>query len=253
MHLEDSTRIATSAPARSTAARRGLSPTDFSFACTVCRCPEAFRHIVRGPVRGFVPHEGLIAVLGRGEGSDARARRMIGVDASPSLLDEKTRTLDPVLKKLAARWFESRKPSVQWLPRLGGGQGRLALHGEVDLHTRAWAYFIFTGVPLEMNVGTLTHRLQLIAPLLMAPLSNLDAADFTGEALLEGLDDGERQMLQWIVEGRSNPEIAHMRQLKVPMVRSQVMRLYTKLGVRNRVEMIRLASPLYAEGPAAGL
>jgi DNA-binding CsgD family transcriptional regulator len=231
--------------------RRRPGPADFSFACAVCRCPEAFRHIVRGPVRDFVPHKGLIAVLGRGEGSEARARRMIGIDTSPSLIHETARKLDPALEKLAAKWFQGRKPFVQQ-PSRPSPHGRLALHGEVDLYTRAWAYFIFTGVPLEMNAGTLVHRLQLIAPLLMAPLANVDAADVSSDALLDDLDDADRQLLKWMIEGRTNPEIACLQQVNVPMVRKQAGRLYMKLGVKNRVEMMRLISPLYAEGAIGG-
>jgi len=257
LQLEDLRHVAASAAVPSTTAWRGRGPTDLSFACAVCRSPEAFRQIVRGPVRSFLPHKGLIAALGQGEGGDSRLRRLVGIDVQARLLDEKARCLHPVLEGMVEKWFRTREPLLQRVPWPSGPSsatlwrdtkvlpaGWLALHGEVDLYTRAWSYFFFTGMPDELHPSILIHRLQLIAPILMAPLSNVEAANASCENLIDDLNAGERQLLQWIVEGRSNPQIARFRATKLPMVRSQVMRLYMKLGVKNRVEAIRLASPI---------
>ena len=255
MHREDSTHVATSV-ARG-ACHRGT--TDFSFACAVCRSPEAFRQIVRGPVRGFLPHTGLIAAMGLGEGDGTRLRCLMGIDVPSALANESERRVHPSLQELVRKWFKCRQPVLLKPPRGSGAvtrtdadagtlrqAGRIAIHGEVDLYTRAWSYFIFTGIPAAMATPTVAHRLKLLAPMLSAPLMKLVAASATSQTLLEELSAAERQLLQWIVEGCSNPEIASLSGSRLAVVRTQVLRLYAKLGVKNRGEAIRVGAPVFS-------
>ncbi len=237
MHREDSTHVATSV-ARG-ACHRGT--TDFSFACAVCRSPEAFRQIVRGPVRGFLPHTGLIAAMGLGEGDGTRLRCLMGIDVPSALANERERRVHPSLQELVRKWFKCRQPVLLKPPRGSGAvtkadadagtlrqAGRIAIHGEVDLYTRAWSYFIFTGIPAAMAAPTVAHRLQLLAPMLSAPLMKLVAgqchqpdAARRAERRRKAtppmdrrrlLEPGDRQLERLQVAGRAHPGAASLRE-----------------------------------------
>lgn len=56
------------------------------------------------------------------------------------------------------------------------------------------------------------------------------------------LSDRENEVLRWLVEGLENKEIADRLQLSTSTVNAHLHSIYTKLGVQNRVEAVRLAT-----------
>jgi DNA-binding NarL/FixJ family response regulator len=56
-------------------------------------------------------------------------------------------------------------------------------------------------------------------------------------AALAGLTERERDVAEGIARGRSNAEIAAELFMGVPTVKTHVGRLFTKLGVENRVQV----------------
>lgn len=60
-------------------------------------------------------------------------------------------------------------------------------------------------------------------------------------ALAPALSLREREVLAFLVNGRTNPEIAEILDISTYTVKDHVRSLYRKLGARNRAEAVRLA------------
>jgi LuxR family maltose regulon positive regulatory protein len=72
-----------------------------------------------------------------------------------------------------------------------------------------------------------------------APVHNIDQS-----ALVEPLTEREKDVLKWIAEGCSNPEIAEKLYLSVGTVKTHVKHIYGKLGVDDRVKAASKAREL---------
>ena len=58
---------------------------------------------------------------------------------------------------------------------------------------------------------------------------------------MAGLTDREREIVAWVATGRSNDEIAEELYLSPATVRTHVGRALTKLGARDRAQLVVLA------------
>lgn len=67
------------------------------------------------------------------------------------------------------------------------------------------------------------------------------AADKRSAKALEQLTDRERQMLGLVARGLSNAEIAELETLSYATVKTHVSRILTKLGMRDRAQLVVLA------------
>ncbi|MEU2879991.1 helix-turn-helix transcriptional regulator, partial [Streptomyces sp. NPDC007070] len=63
-----------------------------------------------------------------------------------------------------------------------------------------------------------------------------------GLAVLEGLAAMERQVASLVMEGATNREIAARLFVSVKTVEATLTRVYRKLGIRSRVDIVRLAA-----------
>lgn len=58
---------------------------------------------------------------------------------------------------------------------------------------------------------------------------------------LSALTTPEREVMGWVAEGHSNEEIAEKLSVSPPTVRTQVHRTMTKLGARDRAQLVVIA------------
>ncbi|MGP4084836.1 helix-turn-helix domain-containing protein, partial [Streptomyces sp. KR55] len=63
---------------------------------------------------------------------------------------------------------------------------------------------------------------------------------------LEGLASMERQVAALVMEGATNREIAGRLFISVKTVEATLTRVYRKLGIRSRVDIVRLAAGRHA-------
>jgi DNA-binding NarL/FixJ family response regulator len=77
-------------------------------------------------------------------------------------------------------------------------------------------------------------------------------AHFTGRARapskadrrLEELTEREREVLSLVAQGLSNAELAEMLHISLPTAKTHVSRILTKLGARDRTQLVILAYEL---------
>ena len=218
------------------------------------RDEEAFRRLVRDLVRPLLPHALLLAVVGSLDLDHLRINSIVFVDYPSGGNEIIPRTINLRERPIVRRWLWTREPIVVELPRDAGSMsererfeietlnlGRLAIHGVLDLTSRAGTYFSFGRVPAEFNEESLMVRLRLLAPILHMGLVNVTGHDPSTEpSALRKLSKTEEELLRWVAAGRSNREIASLRARSVATVRNQLHSIFVKLGVSSRIEAMRL-------------
>ncbi|MEU7645475.1 response regulator transcription factor [Streptomyces huasconensis] len=73
------------------------------------------------------------------------------------------------------------------------------------------------------------------------PPSEPRAARGAAEGVVEGITDREREVLTLVGRGLSNAEVAAQLYITVATVKAHVARLFTKLGARDRVQLVIIA------------
>jgi DNA-binding CsgD family transcriptional regulator len=117
------------------------------------------------------------------------------------------------------------------------GQGRLVIHGVVDLSGHMGSFFSFAGVPLTIAAAQAARMMEMLVPPLHTALSRIPNATSQNQAL-SSLTKIEKQLLGWLAAGRSNLEIAQLRGKSPETVRNQLHRLFSKLQVSSRAEAV---------------
>ncbi len=227
---------------------------ELSRACADC-CSEAqFIEIVRTWVRPLLPHGLLAAAVGRVDLNHLEVLRLIGVDYPQGALELLPKVLNLRERPVVQAWLAAREPLIVSLPRDANrlssrerleiesfGLGRLAIHGAVDVSSRAGVYLSFGQVDEALTDEALKGQLRLIAPPLSQALMTVHSrARASSPDPLNSLSPAERELLFWLVVGRSNAEIAQLRGRSVATVRNQLHSVFNKLGVSSRIEAVRL-------------
>ena len=81
----------------------------------------------------------------------------------------------------------------------------------------------------------------MICPLLHIALSRVFCQTKPVGAPEHDLPAIERELLTWLAVGRSNQQMAELRQRSLSTGRNQLEKLYAKLGVSTRAEAVALA------------
>lgn len=119
-------------------------------------------------------------------------------------------------------------------------------HGVKDTNGTGASYCTFANLNLS---PTLDHTLvlRLLIPHLHAALlriwHSLQAeGDNRAKQNIERLTDREREVLRWLVRGKSNPVIAQILSRSEFTIRNQVSRILQKLAVTNRNDAMIVAT-----------
>jgi DNA-binding CsgD family transcriptional regulator len=214
----------------------------------------AFRSLIEHHVQPLLPHGVLLAVIGQLTFEHLSVQHHIAIGYPDWALAHLTQALHIRERPILQRWLHTRAPVVvctEGDPALLSererfeaqaiGMGRLAVHGLPDLTNRMGSYFSFAQVDKGIALDELTQRLSMMVPLLHVALSQ---AIRPAEALPSNtyaLTAIEQELLKWLAAGRSNQDMADMRQRSAATIRNQLSRLYEKLGVSTRAEAVALA------------
>ncbi len=206
----------------------------------------------------------MISAIGSVIGKQITIDCLIGVDYPQEFIDRISLNSDLSERYVIARWFRSRSPQ---LINEGIDYGRLseielrevrdfglrniAAYGLIDLEGRKGTYFSFSRVP-----GSLTTRhgrlLELIVPYMHQALKSATREGKTSamnaSQSLAVLSAREREVLAWMIAGKTNREIATLLKRSEPTIRNQVHAVLTKLKTPNRTQAVSKALSLGFEG-----
>ncbi|MFG3658529.1 AAA family ATPase [Streptomyces sp. NPDC047706] len=165
--------------------------------------------------------ESVLAVLDRAEAlvRAARGEHEAAIGQLTSVQDR--------LSKLGYGLEEARAAFELALLRAGRGPGPTAYDEAARLFRRCRALPWLRQVDAAVAAGASPDRRPAPAP---AP------------AALEGLASMERQVAALVMEGATNREIAGRLFISVKTVEATLTRVYRKLGIRSRVDIVRLAA-----------
>lgn len=121
------------------------------------------------------------------------------------------------------------------------GLGCLAIHGVVDISGAMGSYFSFSGVPAGQAADTVL-RLGMVVPHLHAALLQVWRAECA--AWVDRITPRERDLLQYLSAGLSNPEMALKSGRSGATIRNQLHQLMGKLAVGSRLELVARAAEL---------
>jgi transcriptional regulator EpsA len=119
------------------------------------------------------------------------------------------------------------------------GLGNVLVHG-TDMLVSGSSWFVLFGVAAS-DPERQSYFFQLLLPflhLVSLRVLSKSASSGQGAAALVSLSDREREILNWITEGKSNAEIGEQLHLSSLTVKNHLQRIYRKLNVRNRAHAV---------------
>lgn len=223
-------------------------------ACANCATRVEFDTLVRTWVRKILPHGPLAAAIGRIDLDHLKICCFISVDYPEAALAQLPMTFNLRERPVVQRWLQLREPLVLQLPTDSAAMsdreryeiesfslGRLAVHGVLDMSAKTGSYFSFGRVPVDLGTDVVCAKLKLVTPPLHQALMNVYLKERATEAApLASLSPTEFELLRWVAAGRTNNEIAQLRQRSPATIRNQIHSAFTKLGVKTRAEAARV-------------
>lgn len=218
-------------------------------------CSEAaFHDLVINHVAALLPHGTLLAVLGEFTFEHLTIQHHITCRYPEWAFAQIPKVINIRERPVIARWLKTRKPVIVDLEHdakllserklfeiQAFSLGRIAVHGLPDLNNHMGSYFSFALVDPALDRAVLSQRLSMICPLLHIALSQVFRQSKAIGAPEHDLTAIERELLTWLAAGRSNQQMAELRQRSLSTVRNQLEKLYAKLGVSTRAEAVALA------------
>lgn len=247
-------------------AEHALCFSNFAEAAVGVTDKASFRSLVLDHVTPLVPHGFMLAVIGQLHFDHLTVHHHIAVNYPDWALAQVTQPINIRERPLLQRWLHTRSPVIACTVRDRHlmsereivestliGMGRLALHGLPDLTSRMGSYFSFANVAIEPDRDLLAHRLRIMTPLLHVALFQATRSDIDlNHNKTQNLTFIERELLRWLAAGRTNEEMANLRQRSPATIRNQLAKLYAKLGVASRAEAVALALSEALNVPSPG-
>jgi DNA-binding CsgD family transcriptional regulator len=238
----------------------------FAEAACAVQDKAGFTHLVDSQVRQLVPHGFMLAVIGQLNFDHLTVHHHVAVNYPDWALAHVTQPSSMRERPLLQRWLHTRAPVIvctkgdrhlmserEIFESEAIQMNRLALHGLPDLTSRMGSYFSFADVDPKVDAQTLAHRLKLITPLLHVALFQATRQEAKpGLGGIRNLTAIEQELLMWLVAGRTNEEMAHLRQRSPATIRNQLFKLYLKLGVATRAEAVAMALSAAQDVPSPG-
>lgn len=211
-------------------------------------------------LQALLPHGMMVCGLAEFRLREVSVRKLIANDWPLAYFDALRRPDGSVRSPILARWRAEHAPQTYdprhdagvddrlWQEVFGEFQvGNLLVHGVRDVGGDLGSFFKFARVP-----GPLTPRhkrlLELLTPhmhmALVRSLAGVSELGNTASAPVVQLTPRERDVLGWLVEGKTNWEIAQIGGRSEHTVRHQVARLLVKLNASNRAQAVARALAL---------
>ena len=128
----------------------------------------------------------------------------------------------------------------------------IAAHGLASKEGEVISFFSFSRMPGELNARH-AYFLELLVPHMHAALVRMLGVQYGRKSIgkleqnnaeKQPITDREKEILQWVQSGKTNPEIASILYISTNTVKNHVHSAISKLGVENRVQAAAKAHKL---------
>lgn len=229
---------------------------------------EGFKDWTRGTVRILLPHGALACGHGRIHSAGVSMDYVVTVDYPTEHLRSICNSAGSIDTPLMRRWLMQRTPVFfdadapwpdvddRWLQNFRNhGLRNAAVDAVLDECCYVGTYFSFHALP-EIDCNSLIAVFAKLTPLLHSTLMQVIATvPATGAGVPQRfslLTAREREIADYISNGKSNSEIAKLLSVSENTIRNHVSRILDKTGCGNRAGLARLvaqqASMLYGMG-----
>lgn len=208
----------------------------------------------QGVLQRLLPHEIMICGVADGTGLGLRMHRF---SSCKYFNDEHFAAVcqaeEGLLSRMVAAWRVKGRPYVlttdaalgecdpAWLPMLEKHELRnIAAHGVHGADGAIGGFFSLSRIPSSME-RRFAYRLEILVPYLQATLSRVLAEEGPiGRVATVGtaVTAREGEVLQWVMEGKTNREIADILGLSPLTVKNHMQKIMKKLAVQNRSQAV---------------
>ena len=225
--------------------------------------PSDFVRWSTEPLQDLLPHAMMICGVAEIKPKQINIRKVIVRDWSLEYLEANKQRDGSFYSPIMARWNERHAPQLyrpdsddvttaehrRWREVFQDyGLKNIAAHGVHDVAGSVTSYFNFSGLPIRLDAHV-AGVLELLTPhmhlALTRALSNVPirSAD-DAEVAAIALTPREYDVLHWMLEGKTNWEIAQISGRSEHTIKHQVERILVKLDASNRAQAVAKAIAL---------
>lgn len=200
----------------------------------------------QGSLQSFIPHETLVCAHGDVEGLAYRhecfSRDVLPLAIERSLADPAFGLLPRVIESWVLAEREPRTYGQPGTDFARQGFANVLGHGAREIRGDGASFFLFLRMPHAPGPRD-AYFANLLMPYLHMALYRVLAAervegDESGDAACGALSRRELQVLQWVRNGKTNPEIGQILSISPLTVKNHVQRILRKLNVANRAQAV---------------
>jgi transcriptional regulator EpsA len=211
----------------------------------------------QGALQGLVPHATLLCVCGDLPAFRYKHDIFSGVLDEGNLIEKLTDPVDGVLNGVIESWLSAGRkplyfaaegaaaaddPASARLRRLGCGHA--LAHGAREISGGEGSFFLLLQMP-QAPKSRQGYLLDLVMPHMHMALQRMLLGERDGgtrEAVAGGvLSAREAEVLRWVGQGKTNPEIGSLLAISPLTVKNHVQKILRKLGVSNRAQAVSKA------------
>jgi len=224
--------------------------------------PADFERWSAYPLQELLPHAMMICGVAEIKPKQINIRKVIVRDWSLEYLEANKQRDGSFYSPIMARWNERHAPQL-YVPAHDGvttaehrrwrevfqdyGLKNIAAHGVHDVAGSVTSYFNFSGLPVRLD-ARVAGVLELLTPhmhlALTRALSNVPTMPTAEASAAIVLTPREYDVLHWMLEGKTNWEIAQISGRSEHTIKHQVERILVKLDASNRAQAVAKAISL---------
>lgn len=218
------------------------------------RTVDDFKHWIKTSVRPILPHKSLICGLGHLHAGGVGLDCLITIDFPVGHIQTIRNRVGAIDTPILRRWLATQEPVYfdaehpwpgipeTWLNsfRRHGLRNVLA-HAMYDRDRCVGTYhsvFQIPDRPDALYIDTLRRLVPILHELLCRVIGSHNT-DHRFSARFSALTERERDVLRWLRFGKTNGEIAHLAAMSESTVKHHLTRIYEKLGVETRLQLVR--------------
>lgn len=230
-----------------------LNPACFSGGDAV-RTVEDFKRWIKTSVRPILPHGSLICGLGHLHAGGVSLDCLITIDFPVEHIDTIRNGAGAIDTPILRRWLATQQPvyfdadhpwpdtPAVWLESFRRyGLRNVLAHAMYDRDRCLGTYHSLYRIPRTPDAQYI-DTLRSLVPILHEMLCRVIGTHPAGPRFsmhFSALTERERDVIRWLRFGKTNGEIAHLTRMSESTVKHHLTRIYQKLGVETRSQLVR--------------